>query len=64
MPRVKKLRPCAELLEKKEVEEEVMLEQPPKLAMKDTELMKVAKEMYEYDKDKPTLQPLPTHLRG
>ncbi|KAJ8720497.1 hypothetical protein PYW08_005962 [Mythimna loreyi] len=63
VPRVKKLRPCAELLEKKEEEVVVIPQQPAKLAMKDTELMKVAKELYEMDLDKPTLQPLPTTLR-
>ncbi|XP_053616697.1 uncharacterized protein LOC128678858 [Plodia interpunctella] len=45
------------------VEEEEVPVAPPALAMKDTELMKVAKELYEQDMDKPTLEPLPTHLR-
>ncbi|KAF9417484.1 hypothetical protein HW555_005407 [Spodoptera exigua] len=62
VPRVKKLKPCSELLEKKEEEVEVT-EPITKLAMKDTELMKGAKELYELDLDRPTLQPLPTHLR-
>ncbi|KAJ8729070.1 hypothetical protein PYW07_006766 [Mythimna separata] len=60
VPRVKKLRPCTESEEK--IEEEVIAP-PAKLAMKDTELMKVAKELYEYDLSTPTLQPLPTTLR-
>ncbi|KAH9638869.1 hypothetical protein HF086_012822 [Spodoptera exigua] len=63
VPRVKKLQPCSELLEKKEEEVEVT-EPITKLAMKDTELMKGAKELYELDLDRPTLQPLPTHLRS
>ncbi|XP_032523136.2 uncharacterized protein LOC116774494 [Danaus plexippus] len=46
---------------------EVVTDEPPppapKLAIKDTELMKVARELYERDMDKPTLEPLPTHLR-
>ncbi|CAH0719304.1 unnamed protein product, partial [Brenthis ino] len=44
-------------------EEEAPLPPAPKLAIKDTELMKVARELYERDMDKPTLEPLPTHLR-
>jgi hypothetical protein len=46
------------------VEEEAPATELPKLAIKDTELMKVAKELYERDMDKPTLEPLPTQLRS
>uniref|UniRef100_A0A2A4J9Z2 Uncharacterized protein n=1 Tax=Heliothis virescens TaxID=7102 RepID=A0A2A4J9Z2_HELVI len=60
-PRFKKLKRCSELQQK--AEEDVEIPQITKLAMKDTELMKGAKEMYEMDLDKPTLQPLPTHMR-
>ncbi|XP_075982352.1 uncharacterized protein LOC142980703 [Anticarsia gemmatalis] len=62
-PREKKLRPCAELFEKKVEEEVVPLADMPKLNIKDTELMKVAEELYERDLDKPTLKPLKTHFR-
>ncbi|CAH2055950.1 unnamed protein product, partial [Iphiclides podalirius] len=61
-PRVKKLRPCHEVVETKE-EDEPVVPHAPKLAMKDTELMKAAKEMYDGGKDTPTLEPLPTHFR-
>ncbi|XP_068623221.1 uncharacterized protein [Battus philenor] len=60
-PRVKKLRPCIEEVGEKK-EEEVLEPQGAKLAMKDTELMKVARDMYDKP-GPPTLQPLPTHLR-
>ncbi|XP_041969977.1 uncharacterized protein LOC121726612 [Aricia agestis] len=60
-PRPKKKRPC---------KQPVVAEEPPssqkdvpKLAIKDTELMKSAKYLYERDMDKPTLQPLDTHFR-
>ncbi|XP_013144817.1 PREDICTED: uncharacterized protein LOC106108259 [Papilio polytes] len=58
-PRVKKLRPCGEKIE---VVQEDLRPQGEKLAMKDTELMKVAREMYEAP-PRPTLRPLPTHYR-
>ncbi|KAG6442896.1 uncharacterized protein LOC115455568 [Manduca sexta] len=61
-PREKKKRPCVSKSEKVE-QEEAPPPQAAKLAMKDTELMKVAREIYEGDMDKPTLEPLPTHLR-
>ncbi|XP_046970969.1 uncharacterized protein LOC124538010 [Vanessa cardui] len=59
-PREKKRRPCKS--------EGVVEDTPPpppaqKLAIKDTELMKLARELYERDMNKPTLEPLPTHLR-
>ncbi|XP_072945647.1 uncharacterized protein [Epargyreus clarus] len=59
-PRPKKRIPC-----KSEgvVEAEAPPPPAPKLAIKDTELMKVARELYERDMDKPTLEPLPTHFR-
>lgn len=62
-PRVKKLRPC---VQKEEVVDEPVEPPPaaPKLAMKDTELMKMARDLYEQDMDKPTLEPLPTHFRS
>nr|XP_034836408.1 uncharacterized protein LOC117992802 isoform X2 [Maniola hyperantus] len=59
-PREKKRRPCKP---EDVVVEEVTLPLAPKLAIKDTELMKVARELYERDMDKPTLEPLPTHAR-
>ncbi|XP_060806496.1 uncharacterized protein LOC106138867, partial [Amyelois transitella] len=59
-PRPKK-NPCAK--KDQVVQEEETAEAAPALAMKDTELMKMAKEIYEQDMDKPTLEPLPTHLR-
>ncbi|CAG4994235.1 unnamed protein product [Parnassius apollo] len=57
-PREKKKKPCV-------VTEEIetLSPQPQKLAMKDTELMNVARDMYEGDGEKPTLEPLPTHFR-
>ncbi|XP_063366240.1 uncharacterized protein LOC134654694 [Cydia amplana] len=60
--RVKKLPLCSELEKGKEGE---VAPPPPaaKLALKDTEVMKMAKDLYEQDMDKPTLEPLPTHLR-
>lgn len=61
-PRVKKLRPCHEEEVKEDIE--AIVPQTEKLAMKDTELMKVAKEMYDGGKETPTLQPLPTHFRS
>ncbi|KAL0829543.1 hypothetical protein ABMA28_003058 [Loxostege sticticalis] len=61
-PREKKKQPCGEKGEKAPKEEQPAQEYP-KLAIKDTELMKVAKELYERDMNKPTLEPLPTHLR-
>ncbi|GBP48014.1 hypothetical protein EVAR_83715_1 [Eumeta japonica] len=48
----------------KKVEEN--LESKPskeKLALKDTQVMKIARELYERDMNAPTLEPLPTHLR-
>ncbi|KAJ0172820.1 hypothetical protein K1T71_011959 [Dendrolimus kikuchii] len=62
-PREKKRKPCISKEEKVVEEEPPLPPQAPKLAMKDTELMKGAKELYERDMDKPTLEPLPTHLR-
>ncbi|RVE52295.1 hypothetical protein evm_003085 [Chilo suppressalis] len=62
VPRVKKKKPCLDR-GSEAVEEEAPAPQPQKLAIKDTELMKVARELYEPDLDKPTLEPLPTHLR-
>ncbi|XP_045778764.1 uncharacterized protein LOC123876502 isoform X2 [Maniola jurtina] len=59
-PREKKRRPCKP---EDVVVEETTLPPAPKLAIKDTELMKVARELYERDMDKPTLEPLPTHPR-
>ncbi|CAB3242230.1 unnamed protein product [Arctia plantaginis] len=63
-PRVKKLKPCSEMFEKK-VEEEAPPppEEGQKLAMKDTVLMKMAAQMYENDLSAPTLKPLRTHYR-
>ncbi|XP_039748198.1 uncharacterized protein LOC120625257 isoform X2 [Pararge aegeria] len=59
-PREKKRRSC----KSEEVAvEEVSVPPAPKFAMKDTELMKLARELYERDMDKPTLEPLPTHTR-
>ncbi|XP_045504758.1 uncharacterized protein LOC123701366 [Colias croceus] len=58
-PREKKRPTC-------KAEKQVSDEPPPpaaKLAIKDTELMKVAKELYERDMNKPTLEPLKTHFR-
>ncbi|XP_028036959.1 uncharacterized protein LOC114248036 [Bombyx mandarina] len=59
-PRDKKLKPCA--LKGDQVVEAIP-ELGPKLAIKDTELMKLAKEIYERNMDEPTLETLPTHLR-
>lgn len=63
-PREKKLKPCAELFEKKVEEEVAPPAEAPKLAMKDTVLMKIAAQMYENDLSAPTLKPLRTHYRG
>ncbi|CAH0591467.1 unnamed protein product [Chrysodeixis includens] len=60
-PRIKKLKPCSEVMAKKEVVESVL--QIQKLAIKDTELMNEAREIYEMDLNKPTLEPLRTHFR-
>lgn len=61
MPHSKKKKTCTKT---EEVEEEHLEEEKPKLALKDTEVMKIAKELYERDMDKPTLEPLPTHFRS
>ncbi|XP_059050210.1 uncharacterized protein LOC131845187 [Achroia grisella] len=60
-PREKKRQPCFSKGEKA-IEDAAPL-QTPKLAIKDTELMKVARDIYDRDMSKPTLEPLPTHLR-
>ncbi|XP_049878774.1 uncharacterized protein LOC126375719 isoform X2 [Pectinophora gossypiella] len=62
VPRVKKRRPCHEVQEQ-EKSEEVLVPQGQKLALKDTELMKIAHDLYERDLDAPTLKPLDTSTR-
>ncbi|CAH4033703.1 uncharacterized protein LOC123717798 [Pieris brassicae] len=57
-PREKR-RPC----KTEEKVEEAPPPPAPKLNIKDTELMKVAKELYERDMNKPTLEPLRTNFR-
>lgn len=61
VPRPKKKPPC-----KEDKKTEEVWKPPPaaKLAMKDTELMKVAADLYGRDMDKPTLEPLKTHFRS
>ncbi|XP_023941783.2 uncharacterized protein LOC112048481 [Bicyclus anynana] len=59
-PRPKRRRPC-------KPDGAAPEEAPPppaaKLAIKDTELMRTARDLYERDMDKPTLEPLATHAR-
>lgn len=61
MPRAKKRPTCKQ---DNAIEEEVPIPPAPKLAIKDTELMKVARELYERDMNKPTLEPLSTFIRS
>lgn len=45
--------------------EELSPQQLPKaLALKDAEIMKKARELYERNMDQPTLEPLQTHFRS
>lgn len=62
-PREKKKRPCKPKQVEVSKSEEIAAPEV-KLAIKDTELMKVAQGLYERDMDKPTLEPLPTHFRS
>ncbi|KOB67225.1 putative ATP12 protein [Operophtera brumata] len=56
---------CAHLSPDEGVTEEPVEPPPaaPKLAMKDTELMKVARDLFERDLHQRTLEPLPTEIR-
>ncbi|XP_026751749.2 uncharacterized protein LOC113512144 [Galleria mellonella] len=62
-PREKKRQPCVSKGEKVVKEDFAPVTEAPKLAIKDTELMKMARDIYERDLNKPTLEPLPTHMR-
>lgn len=68
-PRVKKCRwdlkddDNAEM-ENERLEQERIAALPKKLALKDTVVMKMAKELFERDLNEPTLEPLKTHFRS
>lgn len=46
------------------LEQERLAALPKKLDLKDTVVMKMAKELFERDLDEPTLEPLRTHFRS